>query len=155
MRSENIMSEEDKLIKRRKIESNREKRRQSDVKNTVSRVKEEHLMPDSCTNGDVNYAHSDSCGSYDSAQGSSISNQPTSTSNMLSPLADVNPELMTGEEMVEFIVSDPDRACQAISKLMRTPVEAMSTLEKIINSQKDALRLISHLIAYPGKLIYI
>lgn len=176
MKSENIMSEEDKMIKRRKIETNRAKRKLTERKQT------EHDEDDATGDGgvvvirehedgegDISAAadssgydaafggnfDSRSCGSYDSSAGTcSVTVSANASSSNLSTsdyMSDVNPELMTGEEMVEFIVCDPDRASQAISKLMRTPAEALSSLEKIINSQKDALRLISHLINYPGE----
>ncbi|KAM7363883.1 nuclear hormone receptor HR96 [Cochliomyia hominivorax] len=174
MKSENIMSEEDKMAKRRKIESNRAKRKLSehkspeivgsgdcnDRKSIAREGQGETAVADSSGYDSfaVNY-DSRSCGSFFStdAAGSSGGSAPTSSTSLhiVDNLRDINPELMTGEEMVEFIVGDPDRASQAISKLMRTPAEAVATLEKIINSQKDALRLISHLINYPGDALKI
>lgn len=180
MKSENIMSEEDKMAKRRKIESNRAKRKMNEHKSPESSGGEaggrggggvsvvrgegvsslegqgETAVADS-SGYDAFAANYDSrsCGSFESAAAGSSggSAAPTSSTSLhaADSLRDINPELMTGEEMVEFIVGDPDRASQAISKLMRTPAEAVATLEKIINSQKDALRLISHLINYPGE----
>ncbi|XP_013110462.2 nuclear hormone receptor HR96 [Stomoxys calcitrans] len=183
MKSENIMSEEDKMIKRRKIETNRAKRKLStrmsiDVISCDLEGDEDERdgirgnagNRDVCR-GDIAAADSSSTtcvtndsrssGSYDLNIGSSSVTHSSivSHSKLQLPIGDymvdVNPDLMSGEKMVEFIVCDPDRASQAISKLMRTPAEALSTLEKIINSQKDALRLISHLINYPGDALKI
>ncbi|XP_075147523.1 nuclear hormone receptor HR96 [Haematobia irritans] len=172
MKSENIMSEEDKMIKRRKIETNRAKRKLSERKPTdvsLDHDFEEEVETKDRDNegvvGDIALADSSSydvaygatetasCGSYDSNAGSTC--QLSTTTHPRDYMGEINPELMSGEEMVEFIVCDPDRASQAISNLMRTPAEAMSSLEKIINSQKDALQLISHLISYPGDALKI
>ncbi|XP_037949100.1 nuclear hormone receptor HR96 [Teleopsis dalmanni] len=169
MKSENIMTEEDKLIKRRKIESNREKRRLNEQKHhTDENIKEietekpEQQQQAADSSGiDANTSiDSQSCCSFDSASANNnvqCAANSTTSSSPTSVIAreEINPELMTSEEMVEFIVRDPDRASQAISKFMRTPKEAMVTMEKIINSQKDALKLIQHLIAYPGDALKI
>ncbi|XP_065371768.1 nuclear hormone receptor HR96 [Calliphora vicina] len=169
MKSENIMSEEDKMAKRRKIETNRAKRKINEHKSPESNESGREVSS-ADGQGDTAVADSSgydafagnydsrSCGSFDSnTAGSSAGTAPTSSTTLpvSDSLRDLNPELMTGEEMVEFIVGDPDRASQAISKLMKTPAEAVATLEKIINSQKDALRLISHLINYPGDALKI
>lgn len=162
MKSENIMSEEDKIIKRRKIETNRAKRRQHEQKSKKSCLDDDAgLNGGQISSADSNYDaladdyDSRSCSSsYDSGPATSSNGKSHLSSRSLQAddlMRNVNPDLMTSEEMVEFIVCDPDRASQAISKLMRTPAEALTTLEKIINSQKDALRLISHLINNPGE----
>ncbi|XP_073816276.1 nuclear hormone receptor HR96 [Musca autumnalis] len=163
MKSENIMSEEDKMIKRRKIETNRAKRKITERSQTTDEEgggggsPSDVVAADSSGYDAANF-DSQSCGSFDSSTESvKVSPNATSSSNVaiVDNMANINPKLMTGEEMVDFIVCDPDRASQAISKLMRTPAEAMTTLEKIISSQKDALRLISHLINYPGDALKI
>ncbi|XP_036223890.1 nuclear hormone receptor HR96 isoform X1 [Bactrocera oleae] len=164
MKSENIMSEEDKLIKRRKIENNRAKRRLNDNK--------EGSITDSAAFDIVSH---DSQSSFDSGKGTGSNNSGSAAlGNQSSPLSanvpiqspirspmlvesdgETKPELMTSEEIVEFIVGDPDRASQMISKLMRTKDEALAIVEKILTSQKDALRLVSHLIAFPGDALKI
>ncbi|XP_030369834.1 nuclear hormone receptor HR96 isoform X2 [Scaptodrosophila lebanonensis] len=158
MKSENIMSEEDKLIKRRKIENNRAKRRMMEHGGTDGDAEEtkggERAVADSSSNVDMYAGSQDShsCGSADS--GANITVGPTSSTASSKYVKDrlsaIDPMLMTAEEMVECIVSDPDRASQAINRIMRTQKEAISTMEKIISSQKDALKLVSHLIDYPG-----
>ncbi|TMW52984.1 hypothetical protein DOY81_001932 [Sarcophaga bullata] len=168
MKSENIMSEEDKMAKRRKIENNRAKRRMNEHKSPENIAREgansegqgETAAADS--SGYESFAgnyDSRSCGSFEgNTSGSNNSGMdPTSSTSLpgADGMRDVNPELMTGDEMVEFIVGDPDRASQAINKLMRTPAEAVATLEKILSTQKEALRLISHLINYPGDALKI
>ena len=157
MKSENIMSEEDKMAKRRKIETNRAKRRMNEQKSPENVAREgqgETSAADS--SGYESFAgnyDSHSCGSFEGNTSNNSAMDPTSSTSLpgADDMRDVNPELMTCDEMVEFIVGDPDRASQAISKLMRTPAEALATLEKILSTQKEALRLISHLINYPGE----
>ncbi|XP_043654248.1 nuclear hormone receptor HR96 [Drosophila teissieri] len=154
MKSENIMSEEDKLIKRRKIETNRAKRRLmengTDACDADGGEETDHKAPADSSSSNLDHysgsQDSQSCGSADSgANGGQAS----------SPSTQVNPLQMTAEKIVDQIVSDPDRASQAINRLMRTQKEAISVMEKVISSQKDALRLVSHLIDYPGDALKI
>ncbi|KAL7729821.1 hypothetical protein ACLKA6_014681 [Drosophila palustris] len=167
MKSENIMSEEDKLIKRRKIENNRAKRRMmehggSDADADGDDSKVAGAVADSSCNLDMYAGSQDShsCGSPDSgANANGLTTGPTSSTSSKPPTTDrltlVNPLLMTAEKIVDEIVADPDRASQAINRLMRTQKEAISAMEKIIGSQKDALKLVSHLIDYPGDALKI
>lgn len=159
MKSENIMSEEDKLIKRRKIENNRAKRRMmehggSDADADGDYNKVAGAVADSSSNVDMYGGSQDSqsCGSPDSdANGRPTGPASSTTSRPSDRRAETNPLLMTADQLVDEIVADPDRACQAINRLMRTQKESISVMEKIIESQKDALKLVSHLIDYPGK----
>lgn len=167
MKSENIMSEEDKLIKRRKIENNRAKRRMmehggsdADADADGDDNKGAGAVADSSSNVETYGGSQDSqsCGSPDSgAVTTGTPMGPTSSTTNRPPtdrLADINPLLMTADKIVDEIVADPDRASQAINRLMRTQKEAISAMEKIIESQKDALKLVSHLIDYPGIFLY-
>ncbi|KAH8382425.1 hypothetical protein KR009_003498 [Drosophila setifemur] len=157
MKSENIMSEEDKLIKRRKIETNRAKRRLMEngtVDGGDGEGDDDNKAPADSSSSNLElysgYQDSQSCGSADS--GANACSPGTATSP---GAGQVNPLQMTAEKIVEQIVSDPDRASQAINRLMRTQKEAISVMEKVISSQKDALRLVSHLIDYPGDALKI
>lgn len=164
MKSENIMSEEDKLIKRRKIENNRAKRRMmehggsdADADADGDDNKVAGAVADSSCNVDTYGGSQDSqsCGSPDSGANANgtTARGPTSSTTSRPPtdrLAEINPLLMTADKIVDEIVADPDRASQAINRVMRTQKEAISAMEKIIGSQKDALKLVSHLIDYPG-----
>ncbi|EDW16462.1 nuclear hormone receptor HR96 [Drosophila mojavensis] len=163
MKSENIMSEEDKLIKRRKIENNRAKRRMmehggSDADADGDYNKVAGAVADSSSNVDMYGGSQDSqsCGSPDSdANGRPTGPASSTTSRPSDRRAETNPLLMTADQLVDEIVADPDRACQAINRLMRTQKESISVMEKIIESQKDALKLVSHLIDYPGDALKI
>ncbi|XP_017052576.1 nuclear hormone receptor HR96 [Drosophila ficusphila] len=155
MKSENIMSEEDKLIKRRKIETNRAKRRlmENGTDGSDPDGGDDHKAPaDSSSSNLEMYSgsqDSQSCGSVDSGANGCSGGQTSSSGSQVNPLQ------MTAEKIVDQIVSDPDRASQAINRLMRTQKEAISVMEKVISSQKDALRLVSHLIDYPGDALKI
>ncbi|XP_017123882.1 nuclear hormone receptor HR96 [Drosophila elegans] len=155
MKSENIMSEEDKLIKRRKIETNRAKRRlmENGTDGGEGDDADDHKAPaDSSSSNLELYSgsqDSQSCGSADSGANNCSSGGHSASSTQVNPLQ------MTAEKIVDQIVSDPDRASQAINRLMRTQKEAISVMEKVISSQKDALRLVSHLIDYPGDALKI
>ncbi|EDV43829.1 uncharacterized protein Dana_GF16320 [Drosophila ananassae] len=157
MKSENIMSEEDKLIKRRKIETNRAKRRLME-NGVVDTGEGEPTSGDNKAQADSSSSNielysgsqdSQSCGSMDSGANGCV------TGNGSPAGVQVNPMEMTAEKIVEQIVSDPDRASQTINRLMRTQKEAISVMEKVISSQKDALKLVSHLIDYPGDALKI
>ncbi|XP_055902957.1 nuclear hormone receptor HR96 [Eupeodes corollae] len=158
MKSENIMSEEDKLIKRKKIENNRQAKRKTpssssgrvDEESVLDKIKREE-QPEGGFGSDQYTSHdSQSCNSFES------DNLPQSTARSNSSVSlDITHENMTSAQIVDFIVNDPDQASQAINRLMKTPKDAIVTLEKVINSQSDALRLISHLISFPGDALKI
>ncbi|ALC46449.1 Hr96 [Drosophila busckii] len=158
MKSENIMSEEDKLIKRRKIETNRAKRRlmehagsEPDTDVYESKRVAGAVADSSCNLEMYGSSHdSQSCGSPDSDINGAKDVKPNAER-----LSNINPLLMSAEKIVDEIVADPDRASQAINRLMRTQKEAISAMEKVIGSQKDALKLVSHLIDYPGDALKI
>ncbi|XP_002013932.2 nuclear hormone receptor HR96 [Drosophila persimilis] len=153
MKSENIMSEEDKLIKRRKIENNRAKRRMMENADDPDDSK---AQADSSSNLELYSGSQDSqsCGSVESGANGCVAGPASSSAHARSP-SEINPLLMTADKIVDQIVSDPDRASQAINRLMRTQKEAISVMEKVIGSQNDALRLVSHLIDYPGDALKI
>ncbi|XP_058119034.1 nuclear hormone receptor HR96 [Anopheles coustani] len=58
----------------------------------------------------------------------------------------------SAEDIVERIVKHPN---QTITSLMKTPKEAVFIMSKIINSQCDALKLISHFITAPSDALQI
>lgn len=128
------MSEEDKKVKRKKIELNRAKRRHSDKSS-----------PD-----DDNIKRE--C--QDSMDGNSISSMECHLDHVIM-LPQVNPKELTATELVDHIVEIPERASQVLNLFMKTPEDVIEVLEKIITSQSDALKLVQHLIAYPGDALKI
>lgn len=165
------MSEEDKLIKRKKIENNRQAKRKTPSSSSSSgkigdnddsvldKIKrEDHILPDGSFNSDQYTSHdSQSCNSFESSENLQHSVRTTTarSSSFCVSSPDISHENMTSSQIVDFIVNDPDQASQAISQLMKTPKDAITTVEKVINAQSDALRLISHLIAFPGDALKI
>uniref|UniRef100_A0A1A9VES3 Nuclear receptor domain-containing protein n=1 Tax=Glossina austeni TaxID=7395 RepID=A0A1A9VES3_GLOAU len=154
MKSENIMSEEDKLVKRRKVEINRVMNKlKNDKSSKINKSNENELREEAAI------VNSNGCDSYSQQSSGSCDRlrtlSPSVSPHLYSTVLAKDPEYMTSKEIVDFILCDPEQTSQAISKLMRTPTEALSTLETIIDSQVDALRLISHLINYPGDALKI
>lgn len=127
------MSEEDKKVKRKKIESNRAKRKHSDKSQEDDNIKRE-------------------C--QDSMDGNSISSVECHLDHVI-VLPQVNPKDLTATELVDHIVEIPERASQVLNLFMKTPEDVIEVLEKIITSQSDALKLVQHLIAYPGDALKI
>lgn len=133
MKKENIMSEEDKKVKRKKIELNRAKR-----KHSVNSPDDDHIKRE--------------C--QDSMDGNSISSMEGHLDHVIM-LPQVNPKELTATELVDHIVEIPERASQVLNLFMKTPEDVIEVLEKIITSQSDALKLVQHLIAYPGDALKI
>lgn len=127
------MSEEDKKVKRKKIELNRAKRKHSD------KSPEDHHIKREC---------------QDSMDGNSISSMEGHLDHVIM-LPQVNPKELTATELVDHIVEIPERASQVLNLFMKTPEDVIEVLEKIITSQSDALKLVQHLIAYPGDALKI
>lgn len=169
------MSEEDKLIKRKKIENNRQAKRKTSQTTTsgssssangmnddaadesiLDKIKREEL-PIGGDGGNVNGSfNSDHYTSHDSQSCNSFESSDLNLHQLTnSGRFEISHENMTSSQIVDFIVNDPDQASQAINQLMKTPKDAIVTLEKVINAQSDALRLISHLIAFPGDALKI
>ncbi|KAL5283343.1 Hr96 family protein [Megaselia abdita] len=134
MKKENIMSEEDKKVKRKKIELNRAKRKHSDSKSS----------PDDDIKREC----------QDSMDGHSISSMEGHLDHVIM-LPQVNPKDLSATELVDHIVEIPERASQVLNLFMKTPEDVIEVLEKIITSQSDALKLVQHLIAYPGDALKI
>lgn len=157
MKVDNIMSEEEKLLKRRKIQNNRKKR----LLNGDEYLSEYHRYTanENANQSQIQDEVLDLSQGFDKKITSQeihpnesviITKDSSTPLAKLSQLVEQNTASMTGEQIVDYILMDPDKAVLAIDKFMRNSTEALRTLEKIIHSQKDALRLIAHLINYPG-----
>ena len=146
MKKEYIMSEEDKVLKRKKIEQNRAKKRAASNDTNLSfigagvKIKKE----------------------YQSSENESWSNQEFAQ-NVPSPNSSShNSEMFPGltiesspEEIVNRIVNHPTTSSQTIESLMKSPKDTLYIMSKIIKSQADALKLISHFISSPGDALQI
>lgn len=175
------MSEEDKILKKIKIEQNRTKRKPAvtaaDLK-IPTKIKREvaWLMEEDSANRKQN---SDQDDTSDSQQSSHYKSTPTQqnvkvdnseTENML-PVISSSTEITeqrlatakilmpnlesTSTEIVDRLVNFPEDASKLINHLMKTPTDAVAVMTKILNSQKDAMRLIGHLIGSPGDALKI
>lgn len=176
------MSEEDKILKKIKIEQNRTKRKPAvtaaDLK-IPTKIKREvaWLMEEDSTNR--KQQNSDQDDTSDSQQSSHYKSTPTQqhvkvvdseTENMfpvisssteiteqrLATVKIVMPNLESSStEIVDRLVNFPEDASKLINHLMKTPTDAVAVMTKILNSQKDAMRLIGHLIGSPGDALKI
>ncbi|XP_058175455.1 nuclear hormone receptor HR96 [Anopheles ziemanni] len=166
MKKEYIMSEEDKVLKRKKIEQNRAKKRLSN--GTLSEGAEvgpgEHEtygnnarpaagVPTKIKREkSLEMFDSGDCWNNSSSSEYGVSNELLAgngtTSNSLPPVTIES----SAEDIVERIVKHPN---QTITSLMKTPKEAVFIMSKIINSQCDALKLISHFITAPSDALQI
>lgn len=140
MKKEYIMSEEDKELKRKKIEQNRVKRK--------------------FNNQTTDSADSDKiyeCKKQIKTEKCNIDFDPnTSTSESLSLNSPMEMESSINvAEIVERIVSLEDKSATYISSLMKTQEEALSIMSEIIKCPDNALKLISHFITYPSDAVLI
>ncbi|XP_063704782.1 nuclear hormone receptor HR96 [Culicoides brevitarsis] len=176
MKKEYIMSETEKVEKRKKIELNRAKRKSGipngdDVASTSTgnaidkKIKREfeYLQTD-----DESWSNVDDA-SETPKRGDFILNSPDysnpSTPSIYVPqfttlgtemqVPDTNLLSLTPSEMVEKIISVPEQSSQMINQLMPTQHDAMRVMSTIIQSKTDALRLINHFITTPGDALTI
>lgn len=178
MKKEHIMSEEDKILKKKKIEQNRAKRKlltlnkddkKSKIKREISSEDvnncDDELWP-STEKIKRNYSDSSSYGRESPCDFSSTSlscesyriesinnNNDNGNGNKDCPFSVCNTS--SAKDIVNSIVNRPETASQIINHIMRTPKEAVDVISKIINSQPEALRFISHLVLYPGDALKI
>lgn len=120
------MSEEDKEIKKRKIEQNRCKRKIKSGVTTPKAVIEVKKIKEECS--------TTTCDSDD--QISLDRFRITSTSSV--------------EEIISAITEIPNEASQIIQQVMKTQSETLSVMSRIIQEPSQALLLISHLIKFPS-----
>ena len=160
MKKEYIMSDEDKMIKRIKIDQNRAKRRASNKtsspceENKHSKVKiKEEWSP--LSNPDVSHKYQNHVDSnFDSESDSSSINMSTSNMSSIGHFKDITSE-SSAEDIVNAIVAIPKDASRVIMCLMRNQKEALSVMSKIISSPDHALTLISHFIQFPASAMLL
>ena len=152
MKKEYIMSEEDKELKRLKIEQNRNKRKLKASPEKLSsgddldqlqskkaiRVKEEWSPSSSVSLSNALETHSESSMSADSDEHFKASDR----------LRHITAECDVSD-IVAAITQKSD-ASHVIQKLMKTQSEALQVMAKIITDPSQALMLISHLIKNPS-----
>uniref|UniRef100_A0A1B0DDF0 Uncharacterized protein n=1 Tax=Phlebotomus papatasi TaxID=29031 RepID=A0A1B0DDF0_PHLPP len=159
MKKEYIMSEEDKIQKRRKIEQNRAKKKLALGEPPV-KIKREPPDSDVWTQRpDIRDGNSSSSDASFQRQEGQFSSSPENTGSVYSPTTPTLKYLPTMEstpsEIVNSIVDSPTDATRVINHLMKTPEDAIEVMGKILNSPKDAIVLISHFISAPGDALKI
>lgn len=151
MKKEYIMSEEDKELKRMKIEQNRNKRKLKTSTEKVSsgddqvqskksiRVKEE-WSPSLVTSPLSNALD---------IQSESSRNIDSDELEVVDRLRNITEE-SSASEIMDAITNFPKEASQVIQKVMKTQNNALLVMSKILQEPSQALVLISHLIKNPS-----
>lgn len=116
------MSEEDKQMKKQKIEQNRVKRKLKVQPNEAKKKIKEESSPSSDVSDD---------------QGISLDRYKITSD-------------LSVAEIVSAIIEIPNEANQIIQRVMKTQSEALNLMSRIIQEPSQALLLISHLIKYPS-----
>ncbi|XP_055676735.1 nuclear hormone receptor HR96 [Lutzomyia longipalpis] len=158
MKKEYIMSEEDKIQKRKKIEQNRAKKKlalgepplkikREPADSDVWTHRPEAFPPENSSSSEVSFPHDGHFSSPENAGSLYSPTTPTTTRNF--PTIESSPT-----EIVNSIVDSSD-ASRVINHLMKTPEDAIEVMGKILNSAKDAIVLISHFISAPGDALKI
>lgn len=162
MKKEHIMSEEEKILKRKKIEQNKAKKRIHSTTNDDScsiKIKREEYSDQS--NFVINSEYNVPSPFEDDV--STNFNSPKEITSTTSETPEKIKEEIEMELTVESNTSDivyrilnsPIGTKKVIDKLMKTQENAVNIMAKIICSPKDAMELIGHLISSPGDALHI
>lgn len=161
MKKEHIMSEEEKILKRKKIEQNKAKKRIHSTTNDDSssmKIKREEYTDLT----DQNFNYNVPSPFEDTNDNSTNFNSPkeiTSTTNEIPEKVKEEEEELTADsnssDIVDKILNSPIGTKKVIDKLMKTQEDAVNIMAKIICSPKDAMELIGHLISSPGDGLHI
>lgn len=145
------MSEEDKELKRIKIEQNRNKRKlKISVEKNSSSGDEQELVV--VTKKSIKVEEEWSPGS------NAMETQSESSTNLDSDEAQNRSEIAadsSAADILEAITSDVSKSSHIIQKVMRTQEEAVSVMSRLIQDPSRALALISHLIKNPADAMLI
>lgn len=167
MKKEHIMSEEEKILKRMKIEQNKAKKRIHSTTNEETcsmKIKREEYS-------DLSLSESNFLTSSEYHVPSPFEESNDTSANFNSPKEITSttcesPEKIKVEELeitsesnstdiVDKILNSPIGTKKVIDKLMNTQENAVNVMAKIICSPKDAMELIGHLISAPGDALHI
>lgn len=147
------MSEEDKELKRMKIEQNRNKRK---LKPATEKLSSGDDQDQRQSKKSIRVKEEWSPSSTTSPMSNAIETQSESSINMDSDEFEVADRLRNinqdspVNEIIEAITNVPKEASQVIQKIMKTQNEALQVMSKIIQEPSQALILISHLIKNPS-----
>jgi len=151
MKKEYIMSEEDKELKRRKVEQNRNKRKlkttetdnsksADDVIQIKKAIKEEEWSPAASSVISPASVESETTSFSNNDSNDGISTERYRNVNAESSVADI----------VGAITEVAKEASYVIQKIMHNKKETVNVMSRIVQEPKHALLLISHLIKYPA-----
>lgn len=146
MKKEYIMSDEDKELKRMKIEQNRNKRK---LKNGDKSSEDDQEHPRSKKS--IKIKEEWSPGSMLSPNEMDTQSDGNESDEGQTPerLSYITAE-STATEIVEAITKVPQDASQVLQKLLKTQDDTLFVMSKIIQDPSQALILISHLIKNPS-----
>lgn len=155
MKKEYIMTDEDKELKRIKIEQNRNKRKLKTGAEKASSGEDqdpEQLQ----SKKSIKVKEEWSPGSATSPMSNVMETQSESSTNMDSDDFQVPVRLKTiscdstVQEILDAITQESKDSSQVIQNIMKTQAEALQVMSKIIQEPSQALILISHLIKNPS-----
>jgi nuclear receptor subfamily 1 group I len=157
MKKEFIMTDEDKQIKRQKVELNRARKRQgrgdgrhvNDAVNSPDTTTSEPQAPSSKV---VKLEKEEVAAPF-----SQFTSVITSTVNLNVPLDALPMPTIesSASEIVQRIIGAPNQAGKVINSLMTTPENALHVMSKIVSSQGEALQLINHFIQCPSDALQV
>lgn len=162
MKKEYILSDSEKIEKRKKIEQNRAKRRPNSTEGEQGgrgkKIKSEEIAwsPNTDLSQDTFTVCSPEMFQQSSTSSSEVLPPPPQQQQQdLIPSIPCQVPAMTPSEIVSRIICEPEKSSQAINALMPTQQEALKVMTIVINSPTDALRLIDHFIQQPGDALTI
>lgn len=154
------MSDEDKKLKKAKIEQNRTKRKPVAVTIQCDNEADESpkkMKPTASVSGSNRVDAKQSLENELETMFPTISSSTGGTgTTKAAATANEMPTLESSSaDIVDRLVNYPEDSSKLINQLMHTPSDAVAVMTKIIHSQKDAMRLIGHLIGSPGDALKI
>lgn len=147
MKKEYIMSDEDKELKRIKIEQNRNKRKLKGGGDKSSGDEQDH--PQSKKSLKIKEEWSPGSASSPHAMDTQSDGDESDEGEEPERLHKITAD-STATEIVEAITKVPQDASQVLQKLLKTQDETLFVMSKIIQDPSQALILISHLIKNPS-----
>lgn len=149
MKKEYIMSEEEKELKRVKIEQNRNKRKLKTGSEKMSSGDElEQVKSKKSIRVKEEWSPA-STSSPMETQSECSTNLDSDDFQVADRLRNITSD-STVQEIVDAITFESTEASQVLQMVMKTQTDALNVMSKIIQDRSQALKLISHLIKHPS-----
>lgn len=160
MRKEHIMTEEERRLKRKKVEMNRAKRKQASVINAdqVDSSSESISSLIKMTNTTaISQKPNESVLEHVINSQTTISSttEQYKTDSHQSTTFDYPTKESNASTIVNFFINYPSESNNYINHLMYDSNATLEVMTKIIQSQRDAMKMIGHLIRSPGDALKI